>query len=143
MGNWRAVNIDGTIDPAQVAAARKACLSDYRAAGEQPYHALAFSPPGSLCGIDEWMAPRMNVTGNCYERDFEVEDIAEALRIVQKAAPSLNVKVHCGGDYEDKKCVATITAADGAVTVGPPEVETLPEQSEGDMTLRMMKLISR
>lgn len=132
MGNWRTVHIDGTLDEAQVEAARKACLSDWNKS-DAPYHALCFSPRGSLCGINDWPATRMSVIGNCYERDFSVEDIADALRDIVKVAPSLAVKVHCGGDHEDKTCVATIVVANGEVAVGPPEARELPDISQAQM----------
>ena len=144
MGNWRTVHIDGSIDQAQVDAARKACLSDWDSnADDQPDHALTYGKTPSICGLHEWPSARINVIGNCAERDFSVEDVAEALREVQKAAPSLQAKVHCGGDYEDKTCVATITVADGHVAVGAPEVRELPEISQAQMMGRLMQAMRR
>lgn len=75
--------------------------------------------------------------GNCAEGDFSVEDVAEALRIVQQAAPSLRVKVHCGGDYEDKTCVATINVTETGVSVDPPEVSEIPEISQAQIMGRL------
>ena len=129
MGNWRTVHIDGTIDHEQVDAARKACL--------HTYHALSYGEQPSLCGLHEWPSARINAVGNCAERDFSVEDVAEALRIVQQAAPSLRVKVHCGGDYEDKTCVATINVTDTGVSVDPPEVSEIPEISQAQIMGRL------
>jgi|SRR5690606_6725125 hypothetical protein len=144
MGNWRTVHIDGSIDQSQVDAARKACLHDWESnADDQPYHALSYSKTPSLCGLHEWPATRINVVGNCAERDYSVEDVAEALREVQKAAPSLQAKVHCGGDYENKACVATITVAAGQVTVGTPEVREIPEINQDLMMGRLFQALRR
>lgn len=138
MGNWRTVHIDGTIDHEQVDAARKACLHNWESdADDQPYHALSYGEQPSLCGLHEWPSARINAVGNCAERDFSVEDVAEALRIVQQAAPSLRVKVHCGGDYEDKTCVATINVTETGVSVDPPEVSEIPEISQAQIMGRL------
>lgn len=111
MGNWRTVHIDGSIDESQVKAARDACLYDWdfdAQDNDDLPHALSYGKTPSLCGLHEWPASRINVVGNLYERDCGVDSVAEALRHVAKAAPSLRVKVHCGGEYESTNCVATI-----------------------------------
>ena len=139
MGNWRTVHIDGTIDPAQVEAAHRACLYEWGAfdpASKLP-HALSYSQQPSLCGLHEWPAPRIKVVGNLYERDYSVDDVAEALRIVAVAAPSLRVIVHCGDDWESQKCIATITVNQGSVTNGPPLIDALPEISLSQIADRL------
>lgn len=125
MGNWRTVMIDGTCDPAEVVPLRAWLTFDWRnsAYGEGSQGPLGIGIDGSLFGLNNWIAPKMTVSGNLSERDFTVEDVAEHLREALAVAPSLRVKIHCGGDWESDDCVATITAADGTVTVGSPERE--------------------
>ena len=143
MGNWRTVHIDGTIDQAQVDAARKACFNDWDITADQPYHALTYSKQPSLCGLHEWPTTRINAVGNCAERDFSVADVAEALRVVQQAAPSFRAKVHCGGEYEEVACVATINVTGAGVSVDAPEVLELPGISEDQMMGRLFKALRR
>lgn len=142
MGNWRTVHIDGTIDREQVEAARKVCLQDYMS-DDCDWHALAYSETPSICGLHSWPDSRINAVGNCAERDFTVEDVAEALRKVAAAAPSFKAKVHCGGDYESTECIATITVADGSVTLGDPECAELPQISQAQMMGRLFAAMQR
>ena len=59
--------------------------------------------------------------------NYDINDVAEALRHMVTLAPSLELKVHCGGDYESDTCVATVTVHAGEVSVGPAEVPTVGE----------------
>lgn len=76
---------------------------------------------GGICGLPNWAAEQIDVVGNLAERNYGPDAVAAALTTLKTVAPSLRVKVHCGGDYEDPDCVATVTLADTA-SVGPPEV---------------------
>lgn len=53
-------------------------------------------------------------------------------------APSLSLTVHCGGDYEDIRCVATVTVAAGVVTVDEPECATVAGISEDLVRRRLI-----
>jgi hypothetical protein len=88
----------------------------------EPYACLSYSShsPG-LCGLGAWPAAEMNACGNLAERDFTVEDVAGGLRALVHHAPSMLLKVHCGGDYESDQCVATILAGEGLVAIRPPQ----------------------
>ncbi len=134
MGNWRTINIVGSIPTDELEAARKTCFYDYMNFDNVPKgfqeHALCYGSSIGLCGIGRWPDDQMNVTGNCFERDYDVEMVADALRIVVKAAPGARIKIHCGDDYEKLNCVATITYDGGEVVVGDPEIETLREIGE-------------
>jgi len=143
MGNWRTVWIVGTVSPDEVNPLRDKCFFDVGFGGHGEYHCLSFTIPCSCCGIDDWVAKKMNRVGNLAERDYAVEDVAKKLEELVKVAPSLDIKVHCGGDFEDKKCVATIIVKDGKVTTVKPEVEILPEQSVDDMKGRLFGLMDR
>jgi hypothetical protein len=92
---------------------------------------LAFSSvhPG-LCGLGAWPAETMNRCGNLHERDYSVRDVATALEALVRIAPSMLLKVHCGGEYESQTCVATISVGEGLVVVGKPERETVDVPSD-------------
>lgn len=128
MGNWRSVNIAGTMS-AEHAAVLLDLLDErpnYERGWDQPYACLTFSRDcPSLCGLNEWPAEHMDRCGNLAERDYRVEDVTKALEALVLAAPSMLLKVHCGGDWESETCVATISVGEGLVVTGKPEVATL------------------
>lgn len=141
MGNWRTVQIVGTCDAKEVDALRAACAYSY----DDPdtmgnFHCLSFNPtrPG-LCGLGSWPGESMDASGNLAERNYGVEDVAETLRELVKVAPSLEVKVHCGGDYEGSECIATVTASNGSVEIGDPEVERVRGASDDEIEGRLLR----
>jgi len=138
MGNWRSVNIEGTCGEAEVSALIKAVGIDF---SDEGWGCLTFT--GGLSGLPLWPGKTISACGNLAERDYGPDDVAEALNTYLKIAPSLNVKVHCGGDYEDKKCIATVGLVDGKYTVQPPEVEAIREPAEGQAIQNMMFQLSR
>jgi hypothetical protein len=108
------------------------------------FHCLCWPGP-SLCGLGRWVpyvGGVVHAVGNLAERDYGVEDVAETLRRMVLIAPSLDVKVHCGGECEDPTCVATISARDGRVTVGPPEIEQVGEGMEGQGIVRLFEILT-
>jgi hypothetical protein len=121
MGNWCTVSLRGTLAKSDVDAVREfvTCEPDF-----SNFHCLTGSISG-LCGLGMWPAEEIHVDGNLAERNYDADSVADTLREIVKIAPSLSLKVHCGGEYEDKTCVATVTAHDGEVLVGDPEVETV------------------
>ncbi len=123
MGDWRTVTMHGTVDRTEVDRLRAACVYDTYGEDWGDFGPLSFDPatPG-LASLGDWVRPTIAAGGNLAERDYSVRDVAEHLRRLVLVAPSLALAVHCGGDYESPACVATITVADGAVTVGPPLV---------------------
>ncbi len=133
MGDWMTVTVVGTIDPVDVGAA---CAfveigrnyDDW--AGR--FHCLRYTGP-SLCGLGRWIPAgggEINAVGNLSERNYGPDAVAETLTQLMAVAPSLSLKVHCGGPYEDTTCTATVTAVGGVATVGPPEVEKVGEGLE-------------
>jgi len=124
MGNWRSVDIEGKIAPEDLGAAR-----GFVNVGEDwgRFHCLC-NAGFSLCGLGDWVREEVSTTGNLSGRDYSIQDIAQTLAEMQTRVPSLELKVHCGGDWEDSKCVNTITVRPGAkVRVGAPEKETVGE----------------
>lgn len=122
MGNWCTVTVVGEIGPADAEAARA-----FIATGEDwdRFHCLCFYG-FSLGGLGQWIPAQggaFTAVGNLSERNYGPDSVAETLQEMVVLAPSLKVKVHCGGDYESTTCVATVTAAGGEVTVGAPEVD--------------------
>lgn len=134
MGNWRTVNLRGTLAPDDVAKAEEFLDpgADYR-------HWTCLSFSNGLAGLGWWAAEVINADGNLSERNYGVDDVAETLRELVKVAPSLVLKVHCGADYEDETCVATITVADGVVSVGEPEVMKVKGAGQDAMLGRLFK----
>lgn len=134
MGNWMSVEIIGTCQAAEVAALKAAIAID-----EQTYarfHCL--SNTSGIGGLGNWAAEQISRIGNLAERDYTTDDVARTLEQIATTVPSLTVKVHCGGDYESKTCVATVTLAEGKAVVGPPEIEKVRELSQGEMEERVM-----
>jgi hypothetical protein len=105
---------------------------------------LSFSSvsPG-LCGLGAWPAERVNRCGNLHERDYSVRDVAEALEALVHIAPSMLLKVHCGGEYEADECVATISVGEGLVVVGKPERATVDGPDEDQMLANLARNMMR
>ncbi len=152
MGNWRTVNIEGTMSASDAATLRS--LLNYGYDGmpdeaycrhwEQPWACLGFNSrrPG-LGGLGCWPAETVSRCGNLAERNYGVEDVAGALRALLPYAPSMLLKVHCGGEWESQECVATVSVGEGLVAVGEPERETVDRPSEGQLMANLMKNLMR
>lgn len=147
MGNWRTVNIVGTMTPQDADALRTHLgYSGYwhRNRTEDPawkrFGPLSFCrDQPSLCGVNDWPAPVMDRAGNLAERDYSVQDVAETLRELLAVAPSMALKVHCGGEWESALCVATVGVGGGAVMVGAAEVERLRSMSDEQVELNFLR----
>jgi hypothetical protein len=142
MGNWRTVEIVGHICAADAPAARAFVEIGEDWSGGR-FHCLCYTGP-SLCGLDRWLPAQggdIDAMGNLSERNYDVDDVAETLRKLVEIAPSLEVKVHCGGDWEDENCIATVTVHDGEVTIGAPEVEKVGTGMSERGAARMMALL--
>jgi hypothetical protein len=137
MGNWRTVNVVGTMSQGDADGLRRVLERGddpfYRYWGK-PFACLSFcsARPG-LAGLGDWPAAEVSRCGNLAERDYSVEDVAEALRDLVRLAPSMLLLVHCGGDWESDVCVATIHVGEGLVAIGTPMVEKVIGPSESQM----------
>ena len=159
MGNWRTVNITGTMSAADSAKllgllnyGSYADEERYRHVWDAPYACLSFSltSPG-LCGLGEW--PRgpedidgtvhVSRCGNLAERDYGVQDVAIALEALVREAPSMLLKVHCGGEWESEECVATISVGEGLVVTGGPEMEKVDGPSEAQIHVNFLRNLMR
>lgn len=143
MGNWRTVHIVGTCDEADVPALKEAIRWDID--DEKTWrHEHALSASSGLMALGDWAAEVISVTGNCFERDYDVLSVASALEQVVETVPSLEVKIHCGDENESLECVATITATPNfGVIVGGPEMKKLPEINPDIGIGRMMRAMQR
>jgi len=142
MGNWMTVHVVGTCAQNEVASlADELHLDSRREDDRYPFHCLCDT--GGMCGLGYWAAPKIDRIGNLAERDYTVEDVARQLEKIAKRVPSLTLKVHCGGDYESKRCVATITLALGKAIIGPPEVEEVGEIPVEQMNENFFKALFR
>lgn len=136
MGNWRMVNIIGTVSKREVEALRNACtVKDY-----EDLHCLSIV--NSLMGLGNWVGTVVNARGNLAERNYSVEDVAMQLEELVEISPTLNLKVHCGGDYEDSRCVATISVVDGDICIDDPEIEFIAGLSNSELGERLLHLLN-
>lgn len=138
MGNWTTVKIEGTCGEEDVPALKRAVNTGNN---WDEFHCLC--NPNSICGLGDWAGTQIDVVGNLAERDYDKHDVQEQLQKLLKVAPSLCVRVHVGGDYEDKQCVATVICEDGKVTIEPPRVQTIPEISVAHMMAGMINALAR
>ena len=120
MGNWMSVWIVGTCKPEEVAALKKAISWDDPG---DDFHCL--SNTTGLSSLGDWAQENINSMGNLSERDYTPKNVADTLKKLSKVAPSLEVRVHCGGDNESKKCVATIDIQEGFCVVLEPHREIM------------------
>ena len=137
MGNWRTVRIIGKVAQSDVKGLKEACTPSET---HENYHCLSINV--GLYGLGDWVDEYMDVGGNLAERDYDVPDVAGTLGELVKVAPSMDLKVHCGSDYEDTKCIATITVRDNKVEIGEPEVEFVKGASKDEVTGRLYNAIS-
>jgi len=134
VGNWRTVDIVGTIPASQLEQVRH-FVNTGKDWGR--FHCLSYYGP-SLGGLNDWVRENVNVTGNLSERDYDVMDVAEVLGQIVEIAPGVELTVHCGGEWEDRICIASIVASKGEVTVHrfPPLRETVGDYYDEVMDLR-------
>lgn len=140
MGNWRTVNIFGTISEDEVPLLQER-LSYSLDSNEnvENFTPLSYEPGRpSMFGLDEWPDTYVSAKGNLAERDYTVEDVAKTLRELVTIAPSMKLNVHCGGENESKICVATIVVSNSKVTVDPPLTDIVYPVSTNEMRQRML-----
>ena len=137
MGNWKTVNIVGSCGKEDVQKLKGALFTpDFN-----DWHCFSFSETGSLCGLGDWASEDINAIGNLSERDYSVEDVADTLRMLVKQAPSLDIKVHCGGDYESLDCEATVVVKNGKVRIQKPQVEKIMKISDDQILGRLHSIL--
>lgn len=139
MGNWRRVQIVGTCEEEDIEILRKAITWDQKSL--ENFHCLMFT--GGVAGLPDWARDRIKVVGNLAERDYDMDDVVEALKDLHKIVPSLNVRVHCGGENEDEKCVATVELMKNQVTILTPQIKEIPEISANQMNSNLMGQLSQ
>lgn len=139
MGNWRTVHVTGQCATAHVPALRRFLGADYADDNWGCLH------NGGICGLQNWADESIDAVGNLAERDFTVEDVAEEVRkIIRDVAPSLRVRIDCGGDWETLSCVATVlTDEDGTVRVSDPMVAAIPEISKTQIQRGLLDALRR
>lgn len=136
MGNWRTVNMIGSCSAEDLPALKKALDP-----GEDYANFNCLSESSSLCGLNNWAKEKISTIGNLSERDYDPQDVAKTLEELVKVAPSLQLIVHCGGDYESTKCVATVRVLDGKVDLMPPQIEEIHSIPEGTITSNLLNAL--
>lgn len=139
MGDWMTVRIVGTCNKNDLPKLKMAV--DWDGGDFDNFHCLSHA--GGLAGLPMWAQETIDAVGNCAERDYTPQSVAETLREFAEIAPSLNVKVHCGGAHESETCVATVTLENGRITVGDPEVESVGKIAEEQMLANYLKQVQR
>lgn len=137
MGNWTTVMIEGKCDVSEVTTLKANITMSFMG---DDWHCLT---NGGICGLPMWAGAQISAVGNLAERGYDAQSVKETLEWLAKESPSLAVKVHVGGDHEDKKCVATVTLHGGEATVGDPEIEDIPEITEDQMKRQMTAQMTR
>ena len=127
MGNWRTVDMKGSIDKESVRDIRSFLSVERLRKCEGATGTMCFTMGHSLCGLNRWVNDdgSIDVSANLYERDFDNDDIEKALNILAKRYPSLSLTLHSGSDWESLACSATFHVKDGIVIRCPPEVEMI------------------
>ena len=122
MGNWRRVKIEGFCDASEVRDLAKALDpgKDF-----ENFHCLCHT--GALCGLPNWASEMIIAVGNLAERDYDQQDVADALNELVVLCPSLDVRVHVGEENESKDCVATVTAKNGEVVIEDAQLFQIPD----------------
>ena len=143
MGNWMRLHLTGTCAESETEALKAALTvnlkGNFDSEAWRRVGPLTISE--GLCGLGSWSAAVVSAVGNAFERDYDEESVQAQLEKLVEIAPSLELTVHCGGDYESAKCVATVKVSNGKVELLPPGVETLPEIDEDVMMGRLLKAV--
>ena len=145
MGNWRTVNITGTMSEKDATAlrGRLGYSLDRNDPAIDQFGPLSFDrDKPSICGINDWPRPVVNARGNLAERGYTPEDVRGELEKLLRIAPTMMLIVHCGGDYESDECVATIRTGEGLAVLGPPEVERIEPMSDDQARLNMLRALT-
>lgn len=138
MGNWRTVNMTGTIDPAEAAE-----LVDYLTWDQNtdPHGLGPLTISSAIFALGRWPAAAVDAHGNLFERDYTPQDVADQLHLLTGVAPSMDLVVHCGGEYEDLECVATITVKGGRVKLWPPQVKTVQGMTKDEIVAAALQFL--
>jgi hypothetical protein len=131
MGSWRTVHITGTCHPDEVD-----ILYAHLHLPRDPnkWNLRIFEKVGSLTPIPRgvfslpnWAAENIDALGNLFESGSSIEAIAEHVERLVDVAPSLNIQVDCGGEFESLTCTASVVVfQDRMVGILRPKVEKIP-----------------
>ncbi len=106
MGNWRTVRAVGECPEVGDQQELRAALAvDYM---DKQWYCLC---SGGIFGLPNFGRSSFDVTGNLGERGYDAEDVARHLRELVKVAPSLQCMIHCGDDYEETNCIASMAGS--------------------------------
>lgn len=134
MGNWITVGMVGSANKED---AKR--MIEWLTFSRETYSSVAYEKLGvyylqissSVYGLNKWIKEDgiINVTGNVFERDCEVDELYEEVKALCNEFKSLELTVHIGGDYESTKVVATIVGNSESVELLEPQIEELNEIS--------------
>jgi len=134
MGNWRTVHIVGTIPKEDLSAMRAYFVINEFTIN----HWNCLMITDGLFGLGMWINEEVNAVGNLSERDYTPKNVLEVLEYIGKHWPKVSLKVHCGGEWEDKKCIATVVLNKGkAYFTSKPEIKEIGEIPQEKINKRL------
>ena len=119
MGNWRTVNMMGAIPLRHIES-----MKEYFVCGDSYDNFNCLSIAGGLCGLN-WISPQVSAIGNLAERDYTPNDVVDILMLIAEKWPGVELKIHCGDDWEKLNCIATVILKDGKVKKLEPQVKEI------------------
>lgn len=147
MGNWRTVQLKGSVAPEDAAAIRAYLQVDKQTyespTSEDDIFFLQFGT--GLCGLNQWVNQdgTIEAVGNVFERGCDLDNLEEELNILAKKFPSLLLMLHAGDDYESKNCVATFIVQQEKVEKSQPLITDLDEISQDQVMINLMNQLRR
>lgn len=143
MGNWRTVDILGRMDPVEAAdMVEYLTYENDWSKWDSPAACLLMGK--SICGLNQWVRNDgvIDVVGNLAERDFDNDDIEDALKYLANKYPSMELTLHSGSDWESLACSATFKVKNGTVTRCEPEIAEIRDIDPGVMRARTLSILS-
>ena len=132
MGDWRRVQIVGSCGVGDVPLLKSllTCNSDF-----SNFHCLIDTK--GISGLPNWANENISAVGNLGERGYDEEDVAEQLEVLVDSCPTLDVRIHVGGENESNRCVATVSVCENGCVVGEPAITDIPEIDQSQLRGRM------
>lgn len=137
MGNWRTVRIVGTMSAEDASSVKKYLSCGFDGDDWGCLH------NGGLAGLPNWGRTNINCIGNLGERGYDEDSIQEELDKISQFAPSMNLIVHLGDNYESTKCVKSIKVENKNVEILEPLIDDIGGIPQEQIRANLMQAIGR
>lgn len=146
MGDWRTIELKGNVHNEEDVNK----IIKYLTVSRETYNSEAYDYGiyylqfgTGLCGINQWVNEdgTIDICGNVYERDCEVEDLQSELTILANKFHSLDMVLHVGDNYESKDCVVSFMVKNGKVEKVDPMISELSGIDNGRMMSNLFKAL--